>query len=491
MEMRNGLGLTTQETLELAQGLKPGPRLPTSEAAQKAVGLLAANLLYGYPLEAPSKKLYFIEDTMRRRIPRILNATGGVAAHWKQITAINSAGIMPGVVEGAVNTAITFTTAEMSAIYKSLNMYNTYSDESRVFGRKFEDIPAYGMLATLQSLMIGEDIDLIGGNQNALGVPTTVVATGATVTGGSLVFGTAYSVVVSALTLWGHLNGAAGHGTAEAPNETNATLTGGAHINVQPGGSNNAFTVTWDDVPGAFAYNVYISTYATNTPFYYSTVTVNTATILVNKTSGNVSNTADQTAKTTGLSGIMEQLTYGAGAGPSATGVYYKSNAGAAPTSDGAGGCTEIETMLTYSWNHFRISPTVLVLNAQEAKSLKKLTIGTSSTNATRIMVTPDGKNEFLAGSAVNAYWNPYTRQNMEILTSVHTAPGTILALGESVPYPNSETPNNFEVELQQEYYGEMFARVARSTPIGVTCIGALKCYLPGACGIIKNLAAA
>jgi hypothetical protein len=91
----------------------------------------------------------------------------------------------------------------------------------------------------------------------------------------------------------------------------------------------------------------------------------------------------------------------------------------------------------------------------------------------------------------VAAYWNPYTSQNIKILTSVHMAPGKILLLGETVPYPNSETPNNFEVELQQEYYGELFARTTRSTPVGVTCIGALKIYLPGACGIISNLKSA
>jgi hypothetical protein len=47
------------------------------------------------------------------------------------------------------------------------------------------------------------------------------------------------------------------------------------------------------------------------------------------------------------------------------------------------------------------------------------------------------------------------------------------------------------EIDLQQEYYGELFARTTRTTPVGVTCIGALKLYLPGACGIISNLAAA
>ncbi|OBW61094.1 MAG: hypothetical protein A9183_03040 [Dehalococcoides mccartyi] len=489
MENKNGLGLTTEETLALAQGMESGPRTPTTKAIK--TGIAAANFLYGYPLESPSKKLYFVEDSIRRRIPRKLNETGGTSAHWKQITSINAGKLKAGVAEGAVNTAVTITSAEMSATYKTLNMYNSYSDESRIFGRKFEDIPQLGMLATLQNLMIQEDRYILGGNVHALGAPTGVTCTGAVTSGGALVFGTTYDITVSALTLHGYLNGATGHGTADAADETDVVTTGATHIEIAPGGSNNSFTVTWNDVPGAFAYNVYISTHATGTPFYLATVTKNAYTILANKTSGNVANTADQTADTLGYSGIMEQLTYGAGSGPSATGVYYKSLDGAALTTDGAGGVAEVETALQSIWNNYRVSPTAMFINSQESKSFKKLAIGSSTANAVRITVTPDGKNEFGAGAAVNAYWSPYTAQWIQIVTSVHMPPGKVMLLGESVPYPDSETPNNFEVELQQEYYGEMFARTSRTTPVGVTCIGALKVYLPGACGIISNCAAA
>ena len=90
----------------------------------------------------------------------------------------------------------------------------------------------------------------------------------------------------------------------------------------------------------------------------------------------------------------------------------------------------------------------------------------------------------------MTAYYNPFTAQWIPILTSLHMAPGKILMLGERVPYPNSQTPNNFEVELQQEYYGEEFARTRRVQPLGVTCIGALKLYFPAACGVIANIKA-
>ncbi len=120
---------------------------------------------------------------------------------------------------------------------------------------------------------------------------------------------------------------------------------------------------------------------------------------------------------------------------------------------------------------------------------MKALAIGSAATNATRITVAMDGQAEFKAGAGVTAYYNPFTAQWIPIITSLHVAPGTILLVGERVPYPNAETPNNIEVELQQEYYAEEFARTQRQQPLGVTCIGALKLYFPAACGIIQCIA--
>ena len=481
--------LSVQETLDMAQGLKQGPRTATSKAAQKT-GITQASLLYGYPLEEPSKKLYFIEDSFRRRIPRKVNPEGGVAAHWKRITGINSAKLKAGVAAGAVNTALTLTTDEKSANYRSLNMYNTYDDESKFFGRKFEDIPQLGMLVTLQNLMIQEDRYMLGGTDVTIGAPATVVAADSGATG--TFAASAYYIVVSALTIHGYLNGAKGRlAGVDASDESIGTPNTGGTVTPT---NLHGMTISWADVPGAFAYNIYIglSSYAAAT--YVKTVTTNKVTLTAPTAAGaGVTNLADQTADQYGYQGFIQQVTSLTGTAGS-TGsygsmtAYYKDNAGAAPTSDGAGGCVEIEDQLQSIWNNYRISPTVLFINAQEGKSIKKLAIGSSTANSVRITVTPDGKNEFGAGSAVNSYWSPYTQQWIEIVTSVHMAPGKIFAVGETVPYPESEVPNNLEVELQQEYYGEMFARVTRSTPVGVTCIGAQKLYLPGACGIIANL---
>ena len=492
------LGSVTQETIDQAfsdaynmtsAAMKGGPqRLPTSSLAVKTGISVGSNYLYGYPLEAPAKKLYPIEDAMRRRIPRAVNPIGGTVAHWKTISAINSALVNAGVAEGAVNTAITITDQERYMTYKTLNMYNTYTDEARQMSRRFEDVPAFTMLATLQSLMIEEDVHIIGGNittLNTLMAANTLVP--ADSTGGSLTPTTNYDYGVSALTLHGYLNsksaGKGGRGTSDTAGESQVkTLT-----SYTSGGAATAIELTWADVPGAFGYNVYIGTHS-GTLYWQQTVTTNYAKIKTLPGAGNTKNTSDQTAETYGYSGLLEQI---AVTSTGTTGsCYYLSKDNAVLTADGAGGISEFDTALQSIWNTARIGPTVMLVNAQESMDIKKLAIGSSSTNAVRVMTQVPGQSTFQAGAGVSKYYNPFTDQWIDIVTSIHMPPGKIMLLGERVPYPNAETPNNFEVELQQEYYGEEFARVARSQPVGVTCIGALKVYYPAACGIIANIKA-
>ena len=477
-QFKNGLGLTTEETIALATGLQTGPRNPTSAAIKTGI-TNGTTALGGYPLEKPAKSLYFIEDAMRRRIPRVVNPMGGDTAHWKVITAINSAKVKAGVAEGALATAITLATSPKSAAYKTLNQTNSYTDEAKFFVRQFMDMPQLGMLSTLQSLMIQEDRYIIGGNQAVLGAPTGLTVTDSA-TAGSLSAGTDYSYAVSALTVHGWLNGAKGKVTGvDSPDETDPVAVVN-HGNL--GGAITSVDLAWNDVKGAFAYNVFIT--LTGGAYKWQKTVFANGCNLGTIAAGNPCNAADQTADTLGYSGILEQLV------AVSSGAYYKSMDNAVLTSDGAGGVVQIEAMLASIWNNYRVSPTMMLINSQEATSIKKLTVGSSTANAVRVTISQDDKNKFTAGSAVNTYFSPYTEQLIEFKTSVHCPPGKIIGIGETVPYPNAEVPNNLEVELQQEYYGEIFARTSRVTPVGVTAIGALKVYLPGACGIISNIKA-
>lgn len=466
----NNMGGITQESIDLTKGI-----IQQGAKATKAINV-ASDVLYGWPLEAPSKKLYFIEDAVRRLIPRYLNPTGGKAAHWKVVTRINASKIKAGVAEGDINADITLADTDKSANYKTLQMTSKYTQEALAMGRQFEDIPAYTMLSGLQSLMIQEDRYHIGGNIAALGTPAGLAAADSNVAG-SLTGSTAYDFGVSALTIHGWLNGANGINSGiDSADETEAgTLT-----TFTTGSGKTSTILSWTDIPGAFAYNVYVALH-NGTLKYQKTVFANSCNIGTVAT-GNAPNAGDQTADPLGYDGIVAQMVAGS--------CYSKAMGGAILHGDGAAGVIEIEDMLQSIWNTARISPTRFLVNAQEARSIKALTIGSSTANVTRRVIDQEGGQAFVAGSAVQAYYSPYAQQEIPILTSVHIPPGKLIAIAERVPYPNAETPNNFEFELQQEYFAQPLAIVDRTQKYSISEIGVLKLYLPIACGLINGIVA-
>jgi len=458
----------TQETIDMTTAIiKEGARGPNGmKAITTSVGL------YGYPLEAPAKKLYPIEDSMRRRIPRWVNPVGGTHAHWKVISAINTNNITAGVAEGQLNPYIEILNTPKDAPYKSLSMSNQHTQEAQVMGRRFEDVPALTMLTALQSLMIQEDRYIIGGCWNSLDTAmqaATITLTDAT--GGSLTPG-AVTVAISALTIQGFYGKASGNnGTADSRGETTAksaslTITG------------TAVTATWTDVPGAMGYNVYVG------GVFWGRTPANRVTITTVPTSTNVPNTADLTVDNLGYQGLLEQLV------APGSGAYYKSAEGATLTGDGAGGILEFDAMFSQIWDDWAGGPTMALCNSQEMTSIKRLTLGNSSANAARVIVSTGDKDDFKAGAAVSAYLNPFTGQFVELVNSRHMPPGRIMFIGETVPYPNSEVPNNCEVELQMDYFGVERPPSTRAQSVDVTCIGANKLYLPGICGVMTNISA-
>ncbi len=472
--MQVGLGNITDETLDLVNMIKSQASATRTGGAVKA-GITTSDNLFGIPLEAPAKRLYFIENRIQKRTPRFLNPRGGKVAYWNQISAINANKIDGFVAEGVLNTEWTLTTAQKTVNYKSIDMAGSVTDEMRAFGRDFENNEALAMLVALQNTQIQEDRAILGGNITALGAPTNVLAVNSAIAG-SLANSTNYYIKVSALTLQGYLNGANGiNGGVDSPGETD----GAAYTGWTSGAVTSAL-VTWTNVRGAVAYNLYI-TIAAGTYKYQKTVTTNSVNLgTIN--AGNAANVADQTANALHFNGIVAQLEV------AGSGAYYKTLDGAAPTGDGAGGCVEVDAALQSIWNTARISPTCLYLNAQEFQSLKKVTIGGGTGNSIRTMITLDQKQAFQAGAGVGSYWNPFAAENIEILVSVHMPPGTIILAGERVPYPNAEVPNNFLLEQQQEYLGEIMARTARKLTASVSVIEALKVYFPAACGIVKNI---
>ena len=217
------------------------------------------------------------------------------------------------------------------------------------------------------------------------------------------------------------MNGATGTVAAVvAPDES----SGSGDISITTGAGVTAVDLTWTAVKGAMAYNIYGCLHA-GSRIYLKTVTTNATTVTtIAGTAGHTVNATDETGNAYGYESILQQMVVLTGAATYGTmTAYYKTMNGAELNGDGAAGITEIDTALQNIWNTARISPTVMLVNAQESRSMKALAIGSSGTNATRITVAMDGQAEFKAGAGVTAYYNPFTAQWIPIITSLHVAP--------------------------------------------------------------------
>jgi hypothetical protein len=326
--------------------------------------------------------------------------------------------------------------------------------------------------------MVEEEKIILGGNVTALGVPSTVTAV-TSATAGSLANSTTYHVRISALTLYGYLNGAIGHGTADSPDETgiSADATG------VTGGAATSLDCSWAAVRGAVAYNVFVGSTAGNVLYQFTT----TATKCNVKTSGGAGNTfnaADQTADAVSFDGVIPQIQASANNG------YFKDIAGLTLTADNVGGISEVDTMLQSLWDNSRIGPTVFLVNSQQAKDMTAKIAANGSSTVLRLNASIGSDGVIRGGLKIGSYLNKFTGQDVDILTHPYLAPGTILALSERLPYPNNNVPNPFELEVLREYTQYDWALASRKYEYGVYGTECLKVYFPAGCGSLVGIAA-
>lgn len=450
---------------------------PALLAQATTQGISTATGIVGINLEAPSKKLFPVLSPLRNRFPRIAAAMGATAVQWRAITAINAANTKAGVGEGLRNSVVSTTEVDKSQAYKSFGLDDSVTFEAQWAGRGFEDVRAMATSNLLSATMVEEEKIILGGNVGAIGKPASLTAATSTATGGSLSNGTAYDFAVSALTLYGYLNGAQGNdGSADADDETDGR-TGTATT----GAGDEAIQLSWPAVRGAVAYNVYGSADG-GTPFYIATVTDCKYTVLSVPGSGNVANTADQTADALSFDGVIPQIQ------AAASGAYFADLEGAALTGDNAGGIVEIDEMLKSLWDEARIGPTVILVNAQEAMNMLTKIAANGSTTTFRLSMSVGADGRVSGGMRLGSYLNKFTQQDIPIEIHPYLAPGTILALSERLPFPNNNVPNPFVVDVRAEYAQYDWALVQRKWEFGVYASECLKVYFPAGCGSIVGI---
>ena len=461
--------------------------------------------LVGYLLEGPAKSLFPVLSPLRNRFARHGAPIGATAVHWKAITAINAGKVKAGVAEGVRNSVVSTTEADLTQSFKDFGLDDSVTFRAIDAGRGFDDVRARATANLLSAVMVEEEKIILGGNVAVVGAPTSPVAIDAAqAVAGPYTASTAYDFKVSALTLYGYLNGATGHGTADATDETD----GVALTTFSTASGRTAITLSWTPVRGAVAYNIFTAAHS-STPYYVATVTATKVTICTAAgaatiaaapstypattvgtpvvlaavpTTGNVANTADQTADALSFDGVIPQLQASAGGG------YYHNLAGATLTGDNAGGIVEIDTMLQSLYDTARIGPTAMLVNSAQAKDLLTKVTANGSTTNLRLNAQVAADGIIRGGLVLGSYLNKFTQQSVEVITHPYAAPGTITAISERLPFPNNNVPNPFEVEVLREYTQYDWATVQRKFEFGVYASEALKCYFPAGAGSIVGI---
>jgi len=440
-----------------------------------------SNTVYGfavYDLQAPSKKIFPVYSPIRNRFPRVEGRGGAV--NWKQITAISgSGGSLPPVnhflAELPSNSVggltlnlppeIQFAASDVQTKYVPIGLSGSNSMIGQFAGRGFEDIRQLVSLSVLQSLMLSEERGLGSGRTTGLGAPSVSGTTSqAPTTGQTGLSGVTTNVFVkvSAITMMGE--------TTLSAASTQATSNG------------NVVTVNVTALTGAEAYNAYVSTGAADPgdASRWLMVTSGAPTFFLMgpvPTSGTAANTvtADTTASANAYLGYFRQMETGSGQ----INVINRAIA-----------LNDIDALLFPLYNTVKADPEELWAAAGVRQDYSQLVLSQSGSaaNGYRVAWTQDQQSGITAGVVVTAVLNKITGREIPLRVHPWFKPGNMVAFSYTLPFPNSEVPNVWEVKLPQDYLAIDWPVIDMNYRTSVLAFGALVGYAPSFNGWLKGV---
>ena len=475
---------------------------PNNSILAKA-GIQQSTGLVAYDLQAPAKNLVPTMTPLRNKLPRV-SGGGGTSTNWKRVTAINTANLRGFVPEGGRNGVMSIATDDKSVTYKTLGLEDSITYEAERAAQGFEDIRSTQAQRLLWATMLEEEYAILGGNLSvALGTPTAPTVVVADGDGGTIAADPGgYACRVVALTLAGYLASSVTGGVVQ---EVSVTPADGGSAFTYGGGSSmksNATTsgaaaggastlkLSTPVVAGAVAYAWYVGAHDGDVTLQAIT-TVNSVKLLsLSAAHQNVTAiTADFSKNLLGFDGLLST------AWATGSNAYIANLATGTPgtgtglTTDNAGGIVEIDAMLESLWANYKISPTTIYCNAQEAKNLTKKLLGGSGVNYNIGVQAGAG---FSAGTLVTKYLNKFGMGALQLIPiEIHPwlPAGTMIGVCEQLPYPINNVPNVMEMRLRQDYYQIEWPIRTRKYETGVYMDGVFAHYFPPSIGIIANIA--
>lgn len=508
---------TIAQTLNALQNAKLDP---TELAKATTTGVSQALGLVGYDLSAPAKTLYPVLTPLRNRIPRV-SGNGDTATRWKAVTAINPSKVMMGVAEAARSGFIDQTVKEYVASYRGLGLENFLTFESELAAVGFDNARARASTALLQSVMIGEENVLLGGN-TSLALGTTPTPTGVTrqaSPASTSALAATLSIKCIALSHAGFYRSSVAGGVpvtiARDPGDGSATVNlpgGAAQISAAASigsvGAAESVFASVTPVRGAVGYAWY---YGAAGSELLGQITTTNSVIITAPAAGSQNATAhsvgaaDRSTDSLVHDGLLTQIFDSAGGGYwqamptglAANAVTNTSGSGTPLTADGSGGIKEIDAALLYFWENLRLTPDVMYVNAQELTNMTKALVKAGTNSAFRLVVNQGGEPgvgqlTLTAGSIIGSYLNKYTLgggQTIPVILHPTMPPGMILFYSNGAPYPLSGIDNVLQVKTRRDYYQIDWPLRTRRYEFGIYTDQLLQNFFPPSFGLITGIA--
>jgi hypothetical protein len=490
----------TQETLD---ALKKAQLSPSAELAKANTFVQPSSATSGinfYDLEVGAKLLYPVLTPLRNEIPRV-SGRGGIQANWRAIVGINVNQQRAGVSEGNRGGMTNVTTQDYTAAYRGLGLESAVTFEADYAAENFDDVKALAVKTLLESLMIQEELTILGGNNSvALGQTGTPSLTGST-TGGTLAAAT-YSVICVGMTLDDFVNSSVATGIAGQISRTNTdgstdVFGGGAakqsaNATVTTTGSTGSIQASVAAQNGAVAYAWYWG--AAGSEVLGAITTINSVLITAAATGTQTAaslGTSDNSQNALVFDGLLTQAFK-----PGSNAYVYTMPTGTAGTgtpltADGAGGIVEFDIVLKHFWDVYRLSPTKIYVSSQEQTNTSKKILAGNTNAAQRFVFTAD-QSSIGGGVMVTSYRNKYSMNGaVEIPIVLHPnmPAGTVLFFTNKLPYPLSNVGNVAQIRTRREYYQIEWPLKSRKYEYGVYCDEVLQHYFPPSLGVITNIA--
>lgn len=462
-----------------------------------------------YDLQAPAIAIYpWLQSLvpLRNELARV-KGNGDTATHWKAITGINTTNVLPGVSQGNRGAIVTTTVEDFSATYQGLGLEDSVTFEAQDAAEGFDDPRARAVEGLLRSLMLQEELVILGGNSSiALGTtPTPTLA--AHTTGGSLADAT-YYVGCVALTFWGNRLSTVAAGVPQVIVRTNAdnttdTINGGsagksavANVAVSGGSGAGSLGMSVAAVRGAVAYAWYIGT-ASGHQYLTAITTLNSylATVAPAGTEQDFATmAAGDYSRQNGY--VFDGVLYST-AFRSTSNAYYRALAtgtvgtGTALTSDGAAGIVEINTAFQSFWDNYKLGPETIWASAGGVQDMTKLVIANGGAPLARYTgdLQSVAQNIIGGNNLIGLYLNKFTGQLVKVRIHPNLPDGVILFTCNRIPYQASGVSTCHQIKYRRDYYQIEWAWTSRRYPYGVYCDETYQNYTPFAFGAITNVA--